>query len=66
MAADDLPAPVRCEICGETLPTAWWCLRRIMGSAVQGEPCDYSIEGQSRLEAILGPEVTALSDCGRD
>ena len=46
-----------CPVCGETAPEpASLCLRRIARLAVQGEPCDYSIEGEARFAAEIGDE----------
>jgi hypothetical protein len=47
-----------CPICGETAPTAWYCLLRIAGEAILGVPCNYSLEGQERIRREFDAIVT--------
>lgn len=52
--------PVTCPVCGETAPEpSSLCLRRIARLAVQGEPCDYSLEGEARFAAEIGDDNAA-------
>lgn len=51
---EKLSAAQRCPVCEETAPEPkWFCLYRLEGVAKHGEPCDYSIEGNARMEAAL-------------
>lgn len=52
-------ARAACPVCGETAPTGWICLARLAGSAEQGEPCNYSVEGNARLEAEIEAAIGA-------
>lgn len=50
-----------CPVCGETAPEpASLCIPRMIGTAVAGEPCDYSLEGEARFADEIGEEKARL------
>ena len=48
----------KCPVCGETAPTAWYCINRLNDEAKRSVEkrgrCGYSVEGDQRLTAFLG------------